>query len=933
MTRVYTLFLVVFPLALSGCSAEEVTLRSAGQSCQSSDECATNLCYESLCFEPAADDDGDGLINELEAKLKTKISSADSDGDGISDGVEVDGRYDAPPDADGDDIIDALESALLEGDPDGDCIAPQDDPDDAPNLRCCCEQDCGGVGVQVLDFSCDAKSKVLSCTFDVSDDLDGDGLLATCDDDDDGDGDPDETDCAPTSAALFHGQSERCDGLDNDCDDAIDETWSEALSTPCLTAHVDCGGLANFVCSADEEGVECPIEPAPEGTSCDDGNPQTGDDRCDAAGNCAGVVCEAKVSCVNAEIQDGVCVTSVMDTHCYIGELCVAKGVTHPDYPCKRCDPSVTQDGWTLDSLGTWCDDGDPATFEDSCGADGLCVGKSCNDGGDCTTAGVLDGLCVYTPLSGTCFIEGQCYIEGEPDPQVACQRCDPGSSQSTWTSVALSSPCDDGDQCTVNDACDGAGLCGGIPVDCADDLPCTIDACDVNLGCVHSPSDALCDDGVGCTSDTCVLESGCVHEAQDALCDDGDPCWLSQCDLSTGCQTSFSGAAGCLFPCGITDSIVGVSAAADGGTTGHAVFSGDYAFVLQQSSSEKELSVIDLNDPSAPQALSFFNVDNQSWSTGLNLSNVSLPRRGLITQPEGPLFISSASGFHVTDVSDPSDPQVVASASSITGQLYGMVEHPFEPVVYGAIESGAIVSIDVKTLTNPKSQIDAAFLQVETFDVAIGPNNRIFLAGYDLSLQSFDITSPLQPSFASSIEGIASPTNLAESVIEISGGMAVVASNRDGYRLIDVSSPYQMMVVYEGSTPSQIYDLAFFEGYLLLASQDEGLVIIDIAVPSAPEVVATIPLTGTPRGVRVDLHRVTLATSATLSKVIDLTLPCVDDDPCTLDGCHVTDGCTFSDGLVCDDLNPCTTDSCTQSEGCTFVSVPGCQLGGVGAP
>ena len=29
---------------------------------------------------------------------------------------------------------------------------------------------------------------------------------------------------------------------------------------------------------------------------------------------------------------------------------------------------------------------------------------------------------------------------------------------------------------------------------------------------------------------------------------------------------------------------------------------------------------------------------------------------------------------------------------------------------------------------------------------------------------------------------------------------------------------------------PSRIYDAAFFEGYLVLASQDEGVVILDIA-------------------------------------------------------------------------------------------------------
>ena len=54
-------------------------------------------------------------------------------------------------------------------------------------------------------------------------DHDGDGLGDRVDDDDDNDGEPDETDCAPLDEGIFPGAAEACNGLDDDCDDTIDE--------------------------------------------------------------------------------------------------------------------------------------------------------------------------------------------------------------------------------------------------------------------------------------------------------------------------------------------------------------------------------------------------------------------------------------------------------------------------------------------------------------------------------------------------------------------------------------------------------------------------------------------------------------------------------------------------------------------------------------
>ena len=216
---------------------------------------------------------------------------------------------------------------------------------------------------------------------------------------------------------------------------------------------------------------------------------------------------------------------------------------------------------------------------------------------------------------------------------------------------------------------------------------------------------------------------------------------------------------------------------------------------------------------------------------------------------------------------------------------------------------------------------------------MAVGSDNRAYLVGADLSLQWFDISAPMQPSLVGTLSGIEAPSNDAEALVAVHGGLAVAASTRDGYRLVDVSNGSDVTVLYEGATPSKIFGVAFFESYLVFASEDQGLVVVDIAQPSNPSVVATIGLGGVPRGVHVKDHRVFVSTSAHFLKVIDLTLPCLDDDLCTVDGCLVDAGCTIVADTACDDLDPCTVDSCDPYEGCIYTEDMTCTEAGADPP
>ncbi|WP_332926994.1 gliding motility-associated C-terminal domain-containing protein [Arenibacter palladensis] len=72
------------------------------------------------------DTDNDGLLDGEETVLGTDINNPDTDGDGISDGVEVGTDVSNALDEDGDTLIDALESNILDADNDG--VVDQQDP-------------------------------------------------------------------------------------------------------------------------------------------------------------------------------------------------------------------------------------------------------------------------------------------------------------------------------------------------------------------------------------------------------------------------------------------------------------------------------------------------------------------------------------------------------------------------------------------------------------------------------------------------------------------------------------------------------------------------------------------------------------------------------------------------------------------------------------
>lgn len=307
----------------------------------------------------------------------------------------------------------------------------------------------------------------------------------------------------------------RCDATTGACSYAPTELPCPSCNATCLTPceGVTCPDQAGGCqtggrCEpgAPGEVPTCAYADAPDGTACTLGSGATG--RC-ASGRCAACTVDADCDDGNActlnrcDAGTGECssqpIVGACDdgNACTTGDTCVsgmcrgqsATTCTSPPGECfaaaGQCDPASGQCTYPFANQGTACGDDGVACTADVCDGSGSCthpaapVGTRCDDGDLCTYTDVCDaqGRCGGTPLvcsggSGVCGPTRVC--DGTP----RCAESFPGGNVT----------CDDGQLCTYDDSCNGAGGCQGTGYSCGDGDICTSDACDGAGGCTYTP-------------------------------------------------------------------------------------------------------------------------------------------------------------------------------------------------------------------------------------------------------------------------------------------------------------------------------------------------------------------------------------------------------------------------------------------------------------
>ncbi len=358
-----------------------------------------------------------------------------------------------------------------------------------------------------------------------------------------------------------------CVGTSYDCDDGdactIDActgdggcTHTQAPSTCVIAGTCYAAGTPKpddpcLACDPTVSGSQW--SPVAQGSSCDDGQPCTSDDKC-SGGICQGTpyTCFDGLACTTDTCNgDGTCTYTPEPGKCAIDGGCFDDGEARPGNTCQTCQAALNPTGWIAKAPGTSCDDGQSCTFNDTCDASGQCVGQGqdCSDGKWCTQDDCDgQGGCVHTPAGG-CLINGTCYQPGALNPANPCQECNPNQSGTAW-SPSSGAACDDGDLCTYNDQCQ-SGTCVGTPHPCNDSLSCTSDLCDGQGGCTFTTNPGKCVIGGTCystgntnPSNTCQICNATLDDAgwsanNGASCSDGNTCTQNDTCSGTTCVGS----------------------------------------------------------------------------------------------------------------------------------------------------------------------------------------------------------------------------------------------------------------------------------------------------------------------------------------------------------------------------------------------------------
>ena len=313
--------------------------------------------------------------------------------------------------------------------------------------------------------------------------------------------------CEPTNGGV-----EICDGIDNDCDDAVDEgdvvdlcpVRDHATAVQCLQANCVYECETGWIDADSNMDTGCECRPTRDGEEWCDGL----DNDCDGA------------------VDGPGCIECVNDADCNAPTDCMGGTCTN-----GSCQVAPFPDD-------TECDDSDNCTENETCQS-GVCLGsaKDCDDSLNCTTdtCEAATGDCANTLQTGYCLIENVCLTDGATQEGNNCLSCDTQLATDQWQVLAAGSSCDDGLWCTGTDTCDEDGLCQHTELPCID--ICVSNCDEDGQACIFDIDTTPCDDGFACTeNETCDGQGNCIGEPIEAYCGADQECLPGCASDNLGC-------------------------------------------------------------------------------------------------------------------------------------------------------------------------------------------------------------------------------------------------------------------------------------------------------------------------------------------------------------------------------------------------------------
>ncbi|MDI1483043.1 MYXO-CTERM sorting domain-containing protein [Polyangium sp. y55x31] len=349
--------------------------------------------------------------------------------------------------------------------------------------------------------------------------------------------------CPPSDACHDPGV---CNPQTGQCSNPIKPSGAPCNDSNLCTMNDSC---QNGICVGGQ-----PLACQAQGPCSDPGvcNPATG--MCTNPPKPNGAACSDNNACTQADsCQGGVCTGSAP-------VVCVPLDACHD---AGTCNPQTGQCSTPIKANGTPCNDNDACTLADSCQA-GACLGNpmtcqaqdACHDVGVCNP---LTGVCSnpVKPNGAPCNDGNLCtqndacqggictagpFLTCQPiDDCHAAGACNPQTGACSTPALPNGTPCSDGNACTQADACQGGTCVGANPVMCPPPNACQKSvSCNAQTGlCTYVDKDdgVPCDDGNPCTQNDACAQGTCAGTQKS--CPAPDQCHIAGvCDPLTGACT-----------------------------------------------------------------------------------------------------------------------------------------------------------------------------------------------------------------------------------------------------------------------------------------------------------------------------------------------------------------------------------------------------------
>ena len=338
----------------------------------------------------------------------------------------------------------------------------------------------------------------------------------------------------PALTAIVAGsiRFERCNGLDDNCNGLVDEGF-DRLGAACDDGGIGvCRGTGTFACSADESNVECDLSSpgAAPGVEVCNGLDDDCDEQIDEGLTCTGACVPAGAEVCNGADDD--CDGAVDEADPALGTPCgLDTGSCTPGtIVCIRgaltCSGAVEPHAELCNAADDDCDgavDNEAPCPPMSACLDGVCRREcdplmefNCPFGFECLERLPLVGTHCIPTACGACTVDERC------EADVCVGLCEGVSCDANETCVR--GACRD---CTTL-GCDAGDLCAAGA--CVPDL-CGTDTCASTEGCFDGSCRPLCDDRLCPTGTACDASGACTAEpCAEVRCNAGQVCESGAC-------------------------------------------------------------------------------------------------------------------------------------------------------------------------------------------------------------------------------------------------------------------------------------------------------------------------------------------------------------------------------------------------------------------